>query len=409
MHGQEKGRDERERKKNRIKADEGVNSERDRGERRQRRYNKTMVLTIIKKRRMSTTTVSASMAVFLSLVMGVLLVAMMGTTIPTTFYFQQVDAFNNAASFIINHNNNHHSHHHQISSRSRDTTSTSTSTSSSLYFQKAPAVAEAIKQSKEKEEEKIMISSLLVLLLFSVVDVDGAHAPLSSTIRQRTLQDTVPACRSSLQPGDQCDVDNEKGKKCGFGDYVYVGDCDATKEELECLPDMTCTCNGIYDGTWACPQFRRRDAMIAEMMPEACPEDGTTADERGEICTPPSPTSTASASSVTASDGNNDMTGGIDRLDTMNGADNSAIAIDETLSASKNAVDNDNNIDSVEVPTPAAVADDNESSTTITVKEGESDGAMSSLSSSSSSQQQQQGLGVAKVAMVAAAGIALFL
>jgi len=43
------------------------------------------------------------------------------------------------------------------------------------------------------------------------------------------------------------------------------------------------------------------------------------------------------------------------------------------------------------------------------VKEGESDGAMSSLSSSSSSQQQQQGLGVAKVAMVAAAGIALFL
>merc|ERR1712194_68653 len=83
-------------------------------------------------------------------------------------------------------------------------------------------------------------------------------------------------------------MDTEKGKKCGFGDYVYVGDCDATKEELECLPDMTCTCNGIYDGTWACPQFRRRDAMMAEMMPEACPEDGTTADERGEICSPPS-------------------------------------------------------------------------------------------------------------------------
>mmetsp|Transcript_58223 Transcript_58223/g.67154 ORF Transcript_58223/g.67154 Transcript_58223/m.67154 type:complete len:400 (+) Transcript_58223:153-1352(+) len=399
MHGQEKGRDERERKKNRIKADEGVNSERDRGERRQRRYNKTMVLTIIKKRRMSTTTVSASMAVFLSLVMGVLLVAMMGTTIPTTFYFQQVDAFNNAASFIINHNNNHQ--HHQLS---RASSSSSSSTSSSLYFQKAPAVAEAIKQSKEKEEEKIMISSLLVLLLFSVVDVDGAHAPLSSTIRQRTLQDTVPACRSSLQPGDQCDVDNEKGKKCGFGDYVYVGDCDATKEELECLPDMTCTCNGIYDGTWACPQFRRRDAMIAEMMPEACPEDGTTADERGQICTPP--TSTASAS-ATAGNDSKDMDGGIDRLDAMNGADNSAIAIDETLSASKNAVDNDNNIDSVEVPTPAAVADDNESSTTITVKEGESDGAMSSLSSSSS--QQQQGLGVGTVTMVAAAGLALFL
>jgi len=247
-----------------------------------------------------------------------------------------------------------------------------------------------------------MISSLLVLLLFSVVDVDGAHAHLSSTIRQRTLQDTVPACRSSLQPGDQCDMNTEKGKKCGFGDYVYVGDCDATKEELECLPDMTCTCNGIYDGTWACPQFRRRDAMIAEMMPEACPEDGTTADERGEICTPPTPTSAAASSSVTAKDDGNDMNGDIDRLDTMNGADNSAIAIDETLSASKS-------IDSEEVTTPAAVADDNESSTTITVKEGESDGAMSSLSSSSSSQQQQQGLGVAKVAMVAAAGIALFL
>jgi len=245
-----------------------------------------------------------------------------------------------------------------------------------------------------------MISLLLVLLLFSVVVVDGAHAHLS-TIRQRTLQDTVPACRSSLQPGDQCDVDNEKGKKCGFGDYVYVGDCDATKEELKCLPDMTCTCNGIYDGTWACPQFRRRDAMIAEMMPEACPEDGTTANERGEICTPPTPTSAAASSSVTAKDDGNDMNGDIDRLDTMNGADNSAIAIDETLSASKS-------IDSEEVTTPAAVADDNESSTTITVKEGESDGAMSSLSSSSSSSQ-QQGLGVAKVTMVAAAGIALFL
>merc|ERR1712194_31646 len=264
---------------------------------------------------------------------------------------------------------------------------------------------------KKKKKKKIMISSLLVLLLFSVVDVDGAHAPLSSTIRQRTLQDTVPACRSSLQPGDQCDVDNEKGKKCGFGDYVYVGDCDATKEELECLPDMTCTCNGIYDGTWACPQFRRRDAMIAEMMPEACPEDGTTADERGQICTPPSSPTSAASSSVTASDGNNDMNNdGIDRLDTMNGADNSATAIDEPpTSPSKNAVDNDNGIDSVEVTT-SAVADDNKSSTTITVKEGESesDGAMSSLSSSSSSSQ-QQGLGVGTVTMVAAAGIALFL
>mmetsp|Transcript_42641 Transcript_42641/g.48319 ORF Transcript_42641/g.48319 Transcript_42641/m.48319 type:complete len:391 (-) Transcript_42641:133-1305(-) len=183
MHGQEKGRDERERKKNRIKADEGVNSERDRGERRQRRYNKTMVLTIIKKRRMSTTTVSASMAVFLSLVMGVLLVAMMGTTIPTTFYFQQVDAFNNAASFIINHNNNHHSHHHQISSRSRDTTSTSTSTSSSLYFQKAPAVAEAIKQSKEKEEanDDSLINNVMTVedeeILFGQDDFSERHPP----------------------------------------------------------------------------------------------------------------------------------------------------------------------------------------------------------------------------------------
>jgi len=128
-----------------------------------------------------------------------------------------------------------------------------------------------------------MISSSLVLLLLSVVVVDGAHAHLS-TIRQRTLQDIVPACRSSLQPGDQCDVNTEKGKKCAFG-------------------DMICTCNGIYDGTWACPQFRRRDAMIAEMMPEACPEDGTTADERGEICTPPS----AASSSVTTSDDRNNM------------------------------------------------------------------------------------------------------
>jgi len=252
-----------------------------------------------------------------------------------------------------------------------------------------------------------MISSLLVLLLFSVVDVDGAHAPLSSTIRQRTLQDTVPACRSSLQPGDQCDMDKEKGQKCGFGDYVYVGDCDATKEELECLPDMTCTCNGIYDGTWACPQFRRRDAMMAEMMPEACPEDGTTADERGEICSPPSPTTSAASSSVTTSDDRNNMNDGIDRLDTMNGADNSATAIDEPPTLpSKTAVDNDNGIDSVEVTTSAV--DDKDSSTTITVKESESDNAMSSLSSSSS-QQQQQGLGVGKVTMVAAAGIALFL
>jgi len=137
---------------------------------------------------------------------------------------------------------------------------------------------------KEKEEErKIMLSSLLVLLLFSVVDVDGAHDH-PSTIRQRTLQDKVPACRSSLQPGDQCDVNTEKGKKCAFG-------------------DMICTCNGIYDGTWACPQFRRRDAMIAEMMP-TCPDNGTTvADERGEICTPPS----AASSSVTTSDDRNNM------------------------------------------------------------------------------------------------------
>jgi len=235
-----------------------------------------------------------------------------------------------------------------------------------------------------------MLSSLLVLLLFSVVVVDGAHAHPSSTIRQRSLQDKVQACPLSFVPGSLCDVDTEKGKKCGFGGYVYVGACGATEEELECLPEMTCTCNGIRDGTWACPQFRRRDAMTAKMMP-SCPDTGTTvAVEPGQICTPP-PTTTSTATSTSTS--------------TSSG---SAIAVDEPpTSPSRNAVDIDNDIDSVEVTTPAVV-DDNDSSTTITAKEGESDGAMSSLSSSSS---QQQGL-VGKVAMVAtatAAGIALFL
>jgi len=244
--------------------------------------------------------------------------------------------------------------------------------------------------------------SLLVLLLLSVVVVGGAHAPPSSTIRHRTLQDRDTSSASVCSPtsfeyGGPCDVLTQDGKKCFF-DYVYVGDCGATEEELECLPEMTCTCNGLRDETWACPQDRRRDSMTLEMRP-ACPDTGAES-ERGKTCIPPSPTSASTTSSSSLASSTSSTSSG------------PATADDGTTPLpSKNAVDNDNDIVSVEVPTPAIV-DANDSSTTITVKEGESDGAMSSLSSSSSSSQQQQGLGVAKAAMVAAAtaaGIALFL
>jgi len=272
-----------------------------------------------------------------------------------------------------------------------------------------------------------MISLLLPILLLSVVVVGGAHAH-PSTIRQRTLQDKDEACPTSFEYGSPCDVTTQKGKECGY-DFVYVG-CGATEEELECLPEMTCTCDDLSDGTWACP-IERRAAMTEELaMANICPENGITVSvKRGDTCTP-SPLTSASSSSVT--DGNdetiengNDNTfqqqgsdsagsssdmnnGGIDLLDPMN-----ATAVDgTTLSASKDTVDNDNGIDSVDVTTPAVV-DDNDSSTTTIVK-GESEGAMSSLSSSSSSS--QQGRVVGKVAMVAvatatatAAGITLFL
>jgi len=195
---------------------------------------------------------------------------------------------------------------------------------------------------------------------------------------------------TSFEYGGPCDILTQDGKKCFF-DYVFVGDCGATEEELECLPEMTCTCNGLRDETWACPQDRRRDSMTLEMRP-ACPDTGAES-ERGKTCIPPSPTSASTTSSSTSSTSSGPAT-----------ADDGTTPL-----PSKNAVDNDNDIVSVEVPTPAIV-DANDSSTTITVKEGESDGAMSSLSSSSSSSSsQQQGLGVAKVTMVAAAGIALFL
>jgi len=232
-----------------------------------------------------------------------------------------------------------------------------------------------------------------------VVGGADAHAH-PSTIRQRTLQDKVPVCPLSLVPGSLCDVDTQDGNKCGFGGYVYVGDCGATEEELECLPEMTCTCNGIRDETWACPQDRRRDSMTLEMRP-ACPDTGAES-ERGKTCIPPSPTSASTTSSSSSASSTSSTSSG------------PATADDKTTPLpSKNAVDNDNDIVSVEVPTPAIV-DANDSSTTITVKEGESDGAMSSLSSSSSSSssQQQQGQVVGKVALVAtatAAGIALFL
>merc|ERR1712085_228999 len=107
---------------------------------------------------------------------------------------------------------------------------------------------------------------------------------------------------------------------------------------------------------------------------------------------------------------------------TLNGgADDSATVVDQTTaSASKDTMEKDNGIDSVEVTTPAVVVDDHDSATTITVKEAsDSDSAMSSLSSSSlsssSSSSQHSLVGVGKVTMVAAvttvttAGITLFL
>jgi len=169
-----------------------------------------MSLTITKRRISTTTTTSTSTTVFLSLVMSVLLAAMMGVTIPITFHFQQVDAFNNAASFIIN-NNNHHSHHHQISSRSRDTTSTSTSTSSSLYFQKAPAVAEAIKQSKEKEEanDDSLINNVMTVedeeILFGQDDFSERHPPFPQRHRSVSNSGNVleaPSANSTQSPAD---------------------------------------------------------------------------------------------------------------------------------------------------------------------------------------------------------------
>merc|ERR1712238_171936 len=166
-----------------------------------------------------------------------------------------------------------------------------------------------------------------------------------------------------------------------------MGGCGATEEELDCLPDITCTCNDLWDETWACPQDRRL-SMTEEML-VTCPD--TVSTKRGTTCTPPpSPPPTAAAASVSAGNG------GIDLLTTMNGGadDNSAAtAVDgTTASASKDTVDTDNGIDAVEVTTPAVVVD-NGSSTTITVKDvSESDSAMSSsLSSSSSSLSSQQG------------------
>mmetsp|Transcript_38518 Transcript_38518/g.41781 ORF Transcript_38518/g.41781 Transcript_38518/m.41781 type:complete len:171 (-) Transcript_38518:1105-1617(-) len=149
-----------------------------------------------------------------------------------------------------------------------------------------------------------MLSSLLVLILFSVVIVGGAaHFPPSSTIRQRTLQDkdsSSSACPLYLEPASLCDVTTQNGIKCGF-DFKYRG-CGATEEELECLPEMTCTCDGIGDGTWACPD--RYLAMTMELMP-ACPENGiTVANERGKTCTPPPTTTSSSASSASSSSSN---------------------------------------------------------------------------------------------------------
>jgi len=282
-----------------------------------------------------------------------------------------------------------------------------------------------------------MMSTLFVLLLFSIVVVDGsAHAPPSATIRQRTLQDerdtaASAACPVSLEYGSPCDIATHDGQVCDY-DFKYMG-CGATEEELDCLPDITCTCNDLWDETWACPQDRRL-SMTEEML-VTCPD--TVSTKRGMTCTPPPPPPPTTSAAEYVTDGadetienSNDSTlqtqgsdsagtGGIDLLNTMNGADDSAAtAVDGTIaSASKDTVDSDNGMDSVEVTTTPAVVDDNGSSTTITMKDvSESDSAMSSLSSSSSSSL-HQGFGVGgKVAMVATAtatatavGITLFL
>merc|ERR1712238_631649 len=128
-----------------------------------------------------------------------------------------------------------------------------------------------------------------------------------------------------------------------------MGGCGATEEELDCLPDITCTCNDLWDETWACPQDRRL-SMTEEML-VTCPD--TVSTKRGTTCTPPPPTPTSAAASVTDGDDERVENSNDSTLQTQ-GSDNAGN--DGTIaSASKDTVGTDNGMDAVEVTTPAVV------------------------------------------------------
>merc|ERR1712238_267942 len=78
-----------------------------------------------------------------------------------------------------------------------------------------------------------------------------------------------------------------------------MGGCGATEEELDCLPDITCTCSDLWDETWACPQDRRL-SMTQEML-VTCPD--TVSTKRGTACTPPPSTTTTTSAAASVTDG----------------------------------------------------------------------------------------------------------
>jgi len=141
--------------------------------------------------------------------------------------------------------------------------------------------------------QRIIVSLLLSVILLGIsllIELADAHDNPSTGVRhrygliQRKLEEnekvavsssSSSGCSSTPNYGGRCDVTTQDGNDCGY-QHVYKG-CALLEEDLKCLPTLTCTCNALFDETWAC---------LANAMSDICPDGIIGSEKRGKFCTP---------------------------------------------------------------------------------------------------------------------------
>ena len=109
---------------------------------------------------------------------------------------------------------------------------------------------------------------------------DAAKARRDELKQQRK----TTTCPVMIEYGkDPCNVDIDDQKVCGY-EYVYTGGCEGTP--ITCVPNIDCTCNGLWDSLWSCTI----DAVMSTTTTSTVCHDGKLPIDpnslRGQRCDP---------------------------------------------------------------------------------------------------------------------------